>query len=452
MIWCRRRTVRPRRRRIAPGLVAAGMLLLVTPSVADAHAMLLSSDPAAGSTLPSSPRQVRLVFSDALDASLDRMTLVDRTGKRTILQVRGDPHDVHALLAPLETLRPGTYWVAWRVVSADGHVVGGSLVFAVGTRPPDTSATAAGSTASTSADVDAVGPVVAGAPILAAALRGAAVGCLMALAGLLGLAMWHAPDLSATVTRAAWWLAIAAALFSIGHLVVWLADTAPGNRLDGAWAQTALATNTGVAELARCGLALLAIWALVLVRRPRLAMCFAVGALIVSALIGHAVTTDPAWYIPAKVLHLLGVSVWLGGLLLLLLLDRQEMSIYLRAVERVSAVALIAVVVVLVTGVIETLLTSTSVTLLLRSAYGQLVAAKLAGLAVLVAFGARHRTRAIPRLRAGASGSAFRRSVARETGVMLLVVLLGGWLAYVPPPMGASSSLSQHPSSQESSP
>jgi copper transport protein len=440
-------------RRVAAGFVAAGMLVLLTPRVADAHAMLLSSDPAPGSTLASSPRQVRLVFSDALDASLDRMTLVDRTGHRTTLQVHGDPHDVHALLAPLETLRPGTYWVVWRVVSADGHVVGGSLVFAVGTAPPDTSASAAVSSVSASSDVGAVGPVLAGAPMLAAVLRGAAVGCLMALAGLLALAMWQAPELSTTVIRAARWLAIAAALLSIGHLVTWLADTAPGNHIDTAWAQTALATNTGLADLARCILAILAVWALMLVRRPGLAIGFAIGALIASALIGHATTNDPAWNIPAKALHLLAVSVWLGGLLLLLLLDHRDAS-YLRAVDRVSAVALIAVVAVLVTGVIETLLMSRSLALLLRSTYGALVAAKLGGLAVLVAFGAYHRTRAIPRLHTGASGSAFRRSVARETGVMLLIVLLGGWLAYVPPPASASSTMpmSMHPSSQESSP
>jgi copper transport protein len=450
--WRRGRTPRPLACRLATGLVAAGMLLFMTPAVADAHAMLLSSDPAPGSTLASSPRQVRLVFSEALDASLDRMTLVDRAGERTTLQVRADPRDVHALLAPVETLRPGTYRVVWRVVSADGHVVGGDIVFSVGALPPDTSATATGSSVPASGDVDAVGPVVAGAPLLAVVLRGTGVGCLMALVGLLVLTMWHGPGLSTTVTRATWWLAMAAAVLLFGHLVVWLADTAPGNHVDTAWAQTALATKTGLADLAQCTLALLAVWALVLVRRSGLAVCFAIGALIASALIGHAATSDPAWYIPAKVLHLLAVSAWLGGLLLLLLVDRQDASRYLRTVNRVSGVALIAVAVVLVTGVIQTLLTSTSVALLLRSAYGQLVVAKLAGLTVLVAFGAYHRTRAIPRLRGGASGTAFRRAVGRETGVMILVVLLGGWLAYVAPPGAAASVLALHPSHQESSP
>lgn len=430
------------------------VFVLATPRVANAHAMLMSSTPVSGSTVRSSPGQVRLVFSEALDAALDRMTLVTSTGDRTVLHVSADPHDVHALIAPLQTLRPGTYWVVWRVVSADGHVVGGTLVFAVGSAPPDTSARARAVTSSpiASADIEAVGPMAAGAPILAAALRGAAVGCLMALVGLLVLAAWMGGAPPTRVTRLIRWLAVAAFALFVAHLLVWLADTAPGNQLDAGWVLSALATSTGAAETVRCGLALLTIWALLLVRRSGLAAGFATGALIVSAFVGHAATHDPAWAVPAKVLHLFAVGAWIGGLLLLLLLDRADPRAYLRAVDRVSVVALGAVAVVLTTGVILTLVATPSLSLLIRSAYGALVAAKLAGLAVLVGFGAYHRTRGIPRLRATNGASPFQRTLAREVVVMFVVVLLGGWLAYVPPPAVAPSSVASSPSSEDSSP
>ena len=58
---------------------------------------------------------------------------------------------------------------------------------------------------------------------------------------------------------------------------------------------------------------------------------------------------------------------------------------------------------------------------------------KFAGLAALAAFGAYHRYRLIPSLTDENAGT-LNRSVRREIAVMMLVVILGGFLAYVPTP------------------
>jgi putative copper export protein len=216
--------------------------------------------------------------------------------------------------------------------------------------------------------------------------------------------------------------------------VIWLIDTAPGHHLDAAWAQSALATYTGRAELARCGLALLAVWAAWLARRLSLALLFTAGALVVTAAIGHGVAIHPTWSIPLKVVHLFAISAWIGGLAWIMLTERNESVAFLADTERVSTVALVAVIAVLLSGTAETLVFAPSPITLLHSPYGVLVAAKLGGLAALVAFGAYHRRVSLPRLRRDIGELDFRRSVALETTVMTLVVLLGGWLAYVAPP------------------
>jgi putative copper export protein len=102
-------------------------------------------------------------------------------------------------------------------------------------------------------------------------------------------------------------------------------------------------------------------------------------------------------------------------------------------------VALVAVIAVAVTGLLETFLFLPSVGDLFGSAYGRLVLAKVAGLGGLVAFGAWHRFKVLPRLAGDATvQGTLRTSVRWETGLMAAVVLLAAVLAYVPPPAVAA--------------
>jgi putative copper export protein len=92
--------------------------------------------------------------------------------------------------------------------------------------------------------------------------------------------------------------------------------------------------------------------------------------------------------------------------------------------------------------VFQTLLFAPGLGLLARSAYGAVILAKLVGLGVLVAIGARNRYRLVPRLPAEEARVALRRAVAWELVVMSMVLLAAGLLAYVPvprphPPAGA---------------
>ncbi len=432
------------RRRLAALFVAAGLLLGVR-AVALAHAMLVSAEPVAGSHLASSPARVRLVFSEALEVSLAELSLTGDDGRTVRLVAAGDPHDVHALIAPVSTLAPGSYRVNWRVVSADGHPVEGAYVFTVGAAsvapPPIARDDAANAPA-------AWGPMIAGAPVIPAVVRGLAIGSLMALGGLLLFAAWPGATVDAAGNTALRALSLSTVVLLVLNIAAWAINAVPDHRLTGDTLAAALGTGVGRVELWRAALALLAAWALWLARRTRLALLFATAALIVSAASGHAAAIHAFWSVPTKAIHLLATSAWIGGLLWLLTRRRDHGAAFVREAGRVSSVALVAVIVVTLSGVLQTLLILPAPLDVFRSAYGAVVLAKVAGLAVLIAFGAQHRFRMMPRLaRDSTMPARLRSSVIREVGVMAVVVLLAGLLAFVPPPGGAP--IASSPSSSE---
>ena len=410
------------------------VMLLTARSVADAHASLVRSEPAANAHLRVSPSEVRLLFSEEVEPTLAQLSLVADDGSTTRLVVAGDPHDVHAIIAPLVSLVPGSYRIVWRVVSADGHPVEGSIVFWVGDSavqaPPV--APAALNTPST------WGPTIAGAPIIPAALRGLGLGFLMALAGLLFCLVMprvaSEPSQLAPM-RLARWIALGAVMLLALHLAAWIMNATPDHRLGSDSTSALLASSIGRIELWRTGLAVLALWALVLARRTRLALLFAVIALVVSGASGHSAAIDPVWAEPARSLHLLAGGAWLGALLYLIAYDRNGMDTFTRDALRVSSIALVAAIVVILSGVVQALLFLSSPWDLFRSAYGAVLLAKILGLLCLIAFGAYHRYRVLPKLVNDATlSNRFRTTVRSEIVVMSIVVLLGGLLAYISPP------------------
>jgi copper transport protein len=446
-------------------LVALALVALAASSrgwapPAPIHPTLVSSEPAANSHAAVAPRRVRLVYSEPVEGGLARIVLVAAAGDSVVLRAGADPRDVNAVIARIDTLAPGRYKLDWRVVSADGHAVSGSFRFAVG----DTTLGAADTTPAPppvpeaadeppTGEPDAVmedeswGPSVYGAPLVPALVRGAALAALMAAAGMLllhaladpGAEQVGCPRVGGATTR----LVVAAPLLLAAHIVTWLINTSPEHTLDTAWAGAALGTTVGKIELWRTGLAALAVWAWWLARRPWLALAFCAGALAVSGAVGHSAAIQPLIAVPAKSIHLLASSVWAGGLAWLVVRPTKDNTpLFARDARRVSSFALVAVVAVAATGFVQTLLFLPSIGDVFTSAYGWFAIAKMVGFLVLVGFGAYHRQSVMPRIADEASDSdcaTLRGSVRREIIVMIAVIVLGGILAYIPPPEGADA-------------
>ncbi len=119
-------------------LVFVAALVAPSPDDAEAHARLTTSTPAAGSALGGAPDELRLHFTEPVDARFSRADLVMSDGTAVpTAPIATDPTDQQTVIVRLldpTALAPGTYVLVWRVLSAaDGHSTSGTLPFSVGT-------------------------------------------------------------------------------------------------------------------------------------------------------------------------------------------------------------------------------------------------------------------------------------------------------------------------------
>jgi copper resistance protein C len=108
-------------------------LALFAASPALAHAFLDHSLPPVGSNLPTAPMSVTIWFTQELEPAFSTVEVTDQSGNRVDAgDAQVDPKDASILHTTLKTLPPGTYKVAWRVVSVDTHPTEGTFFFKVG--------------------------------------------------------------------------------------------------------------------------------------------------------------------------------------------------------------------------------------------------------------------------------------------------------------------------------
>ena len=113
-------------------IVSLFLIVLTGVARVEAHAFLKDAEPGVGSTVQTSPSEVRIRFTENIEPVFSSIQVIDASGKQV------DKRDVHldrsdrALLhVSLPRLRAGIYKVVWRVVSVDTHVTNGSFTFRV---------------------------------------------------------------------------------------------------------------------------------------------------------------------------------------------------------------------------------------------------------------------------------------------------------------------------------
>ncbi|MFI6064280.1 copper resistance protein CopC [Micromonospora sp. NPDC051227] len=178
-------TVPPSRRtsvRLGAAVLAVLVAVLIPAGPAWAHNSLKTATPARDATVPSAPTEVTLEFMQRIDPVFTTIVLTDAakrklptgepvvTGAKTTVQVT-------------DTLPNGTYTVAYRVVSVDGHPVQGSYPFTVA---DPTSSAAPVANGSASAPTPSVAAQSGGGPSVAVLVAASALALLVLLtAGLL---------------------------------------------------------------------------------------------------------------------------------------------------------------------------------------------------------------------------------------------------------------------------
>ncbi len=117
---------------LTASLLLAGFIFLPIAG-AQAHSLLVSSNPSSGAQVATSPAAVQMTFSEGVEPAFSSFAVIDRARKHyeagapTIDRVKG------LVTLPLQpNLAPGNYVVQWKVVSViDGHLTIGSFAFGV---------------------------------------------------------------------------------------------------------------------------------------------------------------------------------------------------------------------------------------------------------------------------------------------------------------------------------
>lgn len=382
--------------------------LFVPPT--SAHAFLESSDPAANAVLATAPSTVTLRFTEPLETSYSRVDLYDQSGAQVPGATSVIGPDPQSMIVTLPTgLSNGTYSLLWRTLSAaDGHTAQGYLPFTIGTQ----------------ADVRIVAPLVVDNASSALPDWAPAISRLLALAGLAAVvAIWPvwllvvrpaiAPtwQLGPKITRRVRAYAVGVILFAAIADMFALAVQAfsiSGTSSPLAALTTTLAdTRYGTWWLVRVGVLLLyaasllgAAWWWPWRRRTVTLLLLVVGAILPLpfSMISHASAegAGQATAIAFDYAHLLGASIWSGGLVLLLVslgptlvrLTAAGRRVVLgRALPRFSLLALCAWSVIVLTGLYAAWLQVGNLTALTTTPYGQTLILKLILIAPLLALG-----------------------------------------------------------------
>jgi copper transport protein len=441
--------------------IAALGVWLGLPGAASAHAYLVKTVPAASVILEAPPQNIQLTYDEAVEPRLAIISVTDAGGhQETTGPVHRSPADPDTLVVPLRSHLPeGWYLIFWRAISVDGHPVEGAFTYAVGPSPgpapqfrvPNISATA-------------VTPQL----LIARWLMFVAV---MAAVGLLVMRLLTARPVVREVEGVTLrMLSVAFAVAAIVGLIaipVYLDFSTANDTLRSVFDLPALVPLFRVTAFGRaivdlevcfalfCVAGAVAVW----VDRPDrarrsiaelIALCGALLAaaavLIVPGAAGHAAQTSPRGLtLLFDWLHMVSGSVWLGGLVGLLVLwfsvsARERVAALSVCVPRFSKVAVASVVVLGASGVGEAINHMPAVNALWETSYGQaiLVKAGLLGGALLIASGNLLRSR--PRLIA-----ARRRPEVGEPAARLLRGLVSGELVIVVGVVFAAAVLSSLP-------
>ncbi len=448
------------------GIVLALLVIVVggaLPSSASAHAYLIKTVPAASGILDSPPANVALTYDEAVEPRFAIISVTDAAGKQeTTGSVSRSPANPDTLVVPLRPHLPeGWYLIYWRAISVDGHPVQGAFTYAIGPNPGPAPQFPVPSIAGSATSLhlviarwvmflsvmSAIGlfvfrvliarPARRGAP--SASLRPVSRAFLIAsVMGLLAIPVYL--DFATAIDSLR-------SVFDLGALVPLFRVTAFGR---------------GYVDMTICfALFCLAAWIALWVDRPDRerrslaeivsvtgALLAAAGVLLIPGTAGHAAQTSPRGIsVILDWLHLITGSLWLGGLMGLLVLwfslsAASRVTSLSVVVPRFSNVALGSVLLLLGTGTWATINHMPAIDALWLTGYGVAILVKVGLLIAAMALGAGNLLRAKPRLVAArerpelgvGAARGLRRTISAEAFLIAGAVFAAAVLSSLGPP------------------
>jgi copper transport protein len=430
----------------AAGLLVAVVALLLAPATpASAHAVLVSSSPAASAVVPSAPAEVVLTFSESVRKVPGKIRVIAPDGSRAD---RGEPSFEGAVVTvPVDPAAGrGTYLVSYRVISADSHPVSGAFTYSVGapSAPPVDSGT------DNRAD-----------PVVETAVK------VSKYLGYLGLVLLVGPAL---VLSALWprrlsrrgparlgWAGLGLLAFgTVADLWLQVPYTAGGGLFDvsGSGLGDVLGNMFGAAHLVRLGLLAAAAFLL----RPLftgpvgrtdgiILGILGAAALFTWPVAGHpAASPAPAVSVVVDAVHLGSMAVWLGGLVMLAVFllrraDERELGAILPIWSRWAALAVSAL---LLAGTVQGLIEVATPDALVGTTYGRLLLAKI-GLFVVVIAVAAYSRQLVRRRVAAQRPVPVRRAIWVELAITAVVLGISATLVQTTPARTAATDVAGTP-------
>lgn len=446
------------KRRIWLALGLAFVAVLAFAPTASAHATLESTEPSAGAILDNPPDSVVLRFSEAVQADSDGVKVIDAKGTRVDDGKVSQP-DGRTVVVPLGTLPDGGYVVAWKVVSVDGHPIGGGYTWRVGASSTAVDPSVVQDLLSKQSSATAVG-------FVAGVLRFVVFGSLLLLVGgaCFVSALWPDGAERRRVRRLLWWSWGALAVATVLGLGLQGAGVGGLGLLDAikpSVINSTLDTSFGEAWLARLVLLMPVAVLLQLLPSARrlwwraLGAAAGIGLLVTPVLSGHAETGR--WVPVARavdLVHLAGGAVWLGGLAMLLFVAlRSDVTDAKSITERFSPIAFGAVAVMVLTGAFQSFRQLSTLDQL-ETPYGRLLIMKVVLVLGLIGVASLTRAALQGRLTAGLEPasvgpgamregegdevSILRRLVGAEVAVAVLVLAVTAFLVDANPGRAAT--------------
>ncbi|MFW8689715.1 copper resistance protein CopC [Mesorhizobium loti] len=420
--------------RIAGGLLAVLMALMVMASTspAFAHAALIKTDPADGAVLAQAPAQFSLTFSEPVSPLV--LTLVKPDGTPVALTSFRLTDQTLEIDNP-QALKSGTHVLSWRVISADGHPVGGSLLFSIGapTEPP---------VVSEAVDWPLRSSIWIGKVFLY-------IGLFLGVGGAFALA-WLAGNgrVGQRFVTAAILCGLVAAPLSLGFQGLDALGAPLSHLAQPVIWRTGLGTSFGwtvLVALTALGLALLSLAGPRVLARP-LALAGLAGVGVALAASGHASAAEPQWLTrPLVFVHGIGIAFWAGALVPLGFALKRQTAGAVAFLRRFSSAILPVVAVLAAAGAVIAVIQVQTTSALVGTAYGRLLLVKLALLVFLFTLAAVNRWKLTASAEAGATE--VQRRLTRSIGVEILIVLAifgvaAGW-RFTPPPRALAIAAAQ---------
>jgi len=467
-------------------LPLVALLVLVTAAAARLHTELRSSLPAAGETVSQPVAEVLLTFTTPVNRALSRIEVTDPEGSPVATgELEHPPEREDQLRVVFGTpVGAGAYEVEWQAMSPDGHVVRGTFAFQVdsppgpeeaapptpappsappaqapGAQPPPSDRVEESRTSNLPTGTGTRWLQLLGSTLLLGVV-GFRFGVIPVLAQKGGL-----PELRTRIRRGLWrfgWIGVALYFAALPlRLAHQTAELGPG--LDpGQLGALLFQTAWGAGWFLHLLVGTLAIVGLIL-SAPRglgdRGWSILAGAMVllplVPALQGHAWGGDHhsrALAVASLYAHVAGAGLWLGGLILLVLVglpavrstpataeelaenSKKAVPPLFRLVNAFSRLALPAIALLLLTGVINSWLMVGGPQNLFGTAYGRTLLIKLGAIAGVLVLGFYNWRRVRPGLREKPDAGALRIPATVEAVLGIVVLLVTAALVATPPP------------------